>query len=264
MDILSATQPYETLRVRVDAQTCFIRLDRPQDNNTISQQMIEELGQVLAMCEQAASIVVVEGSPEVFCLGADFKEIHRGSREVGGGAGQDPASLYNVWLRLAAGPFVSVAHVRGRVNAGGIGFVAACDVVLSEAKAIFSLSELLFGLMPACVLPFLIRRIGMSRSNYMTLMTRAIPARQALEWGLVDACEDDSANLLRKHLLQLRRLTKEAVIRYKRYMGGLGDELLGCRDRAIQANCEIFADRGNLENISRYVQTGRFPWEASH
>jgi hypothetical protein len=90
--------------------------------------------------------------PEVFCFGADFKEIQKNFENKNQPGQQDPEPLYNLWLQLALGPFITIAHVQGKTNAGGVGFVAACDVVLCDEKAVFSLSELLFGLMPACVL----------------------------------------------------------------------------------------------------------------
>ncbi|MCW9000650.1 MAG: enoyl-CoA hydratase/isomerase, partial [Kangiellaceae bacterium] len=174
---------------------------------------------------------------------------------------QSPEPLYDPWLRLASSSFITIAHVRGKANAGGIGFVAACDLVLAEDTAIFSLSELLFGLMPACVLPFLIRRMGYSKANYLTLMTQPIDALQAKEWGLVDACESNSTNLLRKHLLRLGRLNKNAISRYKTYMNQLDDSLTLNKTKALTANREVFSDSENLAKISRYINTGRFPWE---
>ena len=41
------------------------------------------------------------------------------------------------------------------------------------------------------------------------------------QWGLVDACEENSSALVRKHLLRLRRLNKTAITRYKRYISSL-------------------------------------------
>jgi len=174
---------------------------------------------------------------------------------------QDPGPLYDLWHKLATGPFITVAHVRGKANAGGIGFVAACDLVLCEQAAVFSLSELLFGLMPACVLPFLIRRTGIPKANYMTLITQPVLANQALEWGLVDAVEERSENLLRKQLLRLRRLNKQAVVRYKKYMNTLDDGLARAKPHALAANVEVFSDTENLAKIARFVKTGQFPWE---
>lgn len=259
MDILSPTKIYETIRVRFQEDICTIQIYRPEANNTINDRLINEIAEVLGLCMESVKIIVLEGLPEVFCFGADFKEIQtefeNDARE------QNPESLYNLWLQLATGPYITIAHVRGKTNAGGIGFVAACDLVLCEDKSVFSLSELLFGLMPACVLPFLIRRVGFSKSNYMTLMTQPISAQQAQAWGLVDAYEEHSGNLLRKHLLRLRLLSKTGISRYKRYINKLDDSFISARPEALAANKEVFSDVDNLKLISRYSRTGKFPWE---
>jgi polyketide biosynthesis enoyl-CoA hydratase PksH len=205
--------------------------------------------------------VVLEGSPEVFCGGADFQGLHD-DLAAGSNGDRGPEPLYDLWLKLATGPFVSVAHVRGKVNAGGMGFVAASDIVLADQTAQFSLSELLFGLFPACVLPFLIRRIGLQRAHYLTLMTKPVSVQEAQAWGLVDVHDADSASLLRKHLLRLRRLSRPAIVRYKRYMYDLADTLQHAKALALAANQEIFSDADNLKGIVRFVEQGKFPWEA--
>lgn len=253
-------QAYQTIQVEAQPPVCTVRFHRPEARNTINDQLIEECRQVVAAMDPSITILVIEGSPEVFCFGADFQQIHRVQAE-GVRSGQDPGPLYDLWLQLACGPFISVAHVRGQANAGGIGFVAACDIVLAETAAVFSLSELLFGLYPACVLPYLVRRIGLQKAHYMTLTTQPVSAGQARQWGLVDACEPDSKDLLRRHLLRLRRLSKPAIARYKEYMGRLDDSLLRARAHALAGNREVFSDDQNLRLISRYVQTGLFPWE---
>src|SRR4030095_7659370 len=150
------------------------------------------------LCEPQVSVVVLEGLPHVFCFGADFKGIKE--RFAAGAAyeAMNPKPMYRVWLRLALGPYITIAHVRGQANAGGIGFVAACDLVISDETATFGLSEMLFGLMPACVMPFLVRRMGFAKANYMTLTTEPVSARSAREWGLVDEVAADSQNLVRK------------------------------------------------------------------
>lgn len=247
---------YETIRVRYEDDICYLQLHRPDADNTINERMIAECGEVLAACEASIKIVVLEGLPHVFCFGADFRELSSGQGKL-----QAPVPLYDLWLKLATGPYITIAHVRGKVNAGGIGFVAASDIVICDEKVPFSLSELLFGLMPAFVLPFLIRRIGSAKAHYMTLMTQPISAQQAFTWGLVDAVGDNTENLLRKHLLRLRRLTKQGVARYKAYLSTLSDFLAASKSAAIRANHETFSDPENLQKISRFVNTGKFPWE---
>jgi len=251
---------YETIKVQFQESVCFLQIDRPQADNTISSQLVAECNHVLSACEKTVTVVVVSGAPEVFCMGADFKAI-AGESKNGCKRDDGPEPLYDLWLRLATGPYVTISHVRGKANAGGVGFVAASDVVLADESAQFSLSELLFGLYPACVLPFLIRRIGFQKAHYLTLMTQPISARQACEWGLVDAYEPLSEALLRRHLQRLRRLSKDAIRRYKSYVSRISAPLQELKSLAVAANLEIFSDAGNLQAITRYVEQGMFPWE---
>ena len=251
---------YKTIKVQFQESICFLQIDRPEANNTISDQLVGECNHVLDTCEESANIVVLSGSPEVFCFGADFKAIASASMKSHE-HDDGPGPMYDLWLRLAAGPYVTIAHVRGKTNAGGIGFVAASDIVLASETAQFSLSELLFGLYPACVLPFLIRRIGFQKAHYLTLMTQPISAKQACEWGLVDAFEPQSDLLVRRHLQRLRRLSKMAIRSYKTYMSRINLPLQELKSPAVAANREMFSDPGNLRGITRYVEQGLFPWE---
>lgn len=247
---------YETIKVHYQDSICFLQIDRPAANNTIDSQLVAECNDALSACEDSATVVVLSGSPEVFCYGADFKAI-----AAAPGNGDGPGPMYDLWLRLATGPYVTISHVRGKANAGGVGFVAASDIVLADETAQFSLSEMLFGLYPACVLPFLIRRIGFQKAHYMTLMTQPISAKQACEWGLVDAVEPASEALLRRHLQRLRRLSKTAVRRYKSYMSRISVPLRDLKAPAVAGNIEVFSDAVNLQAITRYVEQGVFPWE---
>ena len=251
---------YETIKVQFQESTCFLQIDRPEANNTICGQLIAECNHVLTACEESANIVVLSGSPEVFCFGADFKAI-AGASPKGHEHDEGPGPMYDLWRRLATGPFVTIAHVRGKANAGGVGFIAACDIVLADETAQFSLSELLFGLYPACVLPFLIRRVGFQKAHYLTLMTQPISAKQACEWGLVDAFEPTSEVLVRRHLQRLRRLSKAAIQRYKTYMSRISAPLQEMKSLAVAANEEMFSDPGNVQDITRYIEHGLFPWE---
>ncbi|WP_445429505.1 enoyl-CoA hydratase/isomerase [Bacillus atrophaeus] len=251
---------YQTIKVRFHESICYITFHRPEANNTINDRLIEECLHVLEQCETTVTVVVLEGLPEVFCFGADFQEIYqeikRGRKDA-----HSPEPLYDLWLKLQTGPFITVSHVRGKVNAGGLGFVAASDIVIADETATFSLSELLFGLFPACVLPFLIRRVGYQKAHYMTLMTKPILVHQAREWGLVDDCDQQSEILLRKHLLRLRRLNKAGITRYKHYMNSLNDLVYRSKSLALAENQDMFSDPQNQMGILRYAETGQFPWE---
>ncbi|MCG8915256.1 enoyl-CoA hydratase/isomerase [Actinokineospora sp. PR83] len=251
---------YQTVRVTVDGRVWRMRLDRPEARNAIDDRLLDECLEVLDQCAESAAVVVLEGGAEYFCFGADFERAGAAAvteQDVRGRADK----LYELFLRLANGPYVSVAHVRGVANAGGVGLVAACDVVIADDTARFSLSELLFGLYPACVLPFLARRCGTHNANYLALTTTPVDARDAMRLHLVDAIGPDSTAVVDKHLVRLRRLPKDGVVRYKRYAQRLDDALERARAIAVDGNAEVFTDPVNLERIRRYVERGVPPWE---
>jgi len=251
---------YRTIQVRFEEPICYIRFYRPEQKNTINSELVDECHAALNCCEASARIVVLEGLSDVFCLGADFVEIKELAANRGGSQ-LTAEPLYKLWGKLATGPYITIAHVRGKANAGGIGFVAASDIVLAADTAEFSLSELLFGLLPACVLPFLIRRIGLQKAKYMTLMTQPISVQQAYNWGLVDAYEQQSDILLRKHLLRLRPLSKASITRFKRYVNQLNTLIADSHSIAVALNHEVFSDPVNISIIARYLEKGLFPWE---
>lgn len=251
---------FETIRVRTKKTVCFIELHRPEKQNAINARMLEELHHVFDRHSGEATVMVLEGSPLAFSVGADFAEMAT-TAGANGAAHHDLESLFHLWERMVRGPFISIAHVRGMANAGGLGFVAAADIVLADSTAVFSLSELLFNLLPGCVLPFLARRIGFPRARYLALSTKPITVQQACEWGLVDAYDEDSERLLRICLTRLMRISAPAVHRCKNYLNDLEGGTEWAKVRALAATREVFSDPCNLARIARYVQSGLFPWE---
>lgn len=249
-----------TVDVRFEGEVCHLCFDRPGANNAINAQLVADCSAAIDICEAKASVVVLSGSKEVFCFGADFAEVAHGV-DPRFASHEGPGSIYDLWLRLVTGPFVVVSYVRGKANAGGMGFVGASDIVLADVSARFSLSEMLFGLYPACVLPFLARRVGFQRAHYLTLSTQPIEIATAYAWGLVDAYDEQGEVLLRRHLRQLGRLSKTAIARYKAYAAQIGPALADLRGAAVQANQEAFHDPDNRRAIARYIDEGLFPWE---
>lgn len=255
---------HTTIRVRHQGHVCRVQLDRPERDNAINDAMVRELNELLDSCERdGTTLVVLEGSPEAFCVGADFHDFAPGAgpRAAAAEAAYDPAPLFDLWLRMATGPYITLAHVRGKTNAGGVGFVAASDIVIADTSATFGLSELLFGLYPAMVLPFLTRRVGYQRAHYLTLSTRPVGAVQAAEWGLVDCCAERSGPLLAQHLGRMSKLSRDGIARYKRFMSAEIAPVRRHREAAIAANLEIFSDPHNLQRITRFVEDGVYPWE---
>ena len=251
---------YQTLRISYLPAVQRIQIYRPDANNTINSQLTAELLIALQMAEEDESIkiIVLEGLPDVFCTGMDFQEI--ADNRVG-----DPKSssdnYYNICKEMTQNSKVVVSLVRGKVQAGGVGFVAASDLVIADETATFVLSELLFSLLPACVLPFLIRRIGFHKAYRLALTTQEISVSQAREWGLVDECSPDAEKLLRQYFRRLKYLPPAGIKRLKTYSNKLWMMDAQTQELAVDTISGLVSDRQIQESIRRFVQEGVYPWQ---
>jgi methylglutaconyl-CoA hydratase len=64
--------------------------------------------------------------------------------------------------------------------------VAVCDIAIASEKAKFSLSEVKLGLVPACISPYVIRKVGEGRCREFFLTGERLTANRAAEFGLVN------------------------------------------------------------------------------
>jgi methylglutaconyl-CoA hydratase len=74
-----------------------------------------------------------------------------------------------------------------------MGLVAACDIVVAQKHAVFSLSEVKLGLVPACISPYVIKRAGESRCREFFLSGERFDAQRAASAGLVNQVVESEA-----------------------------------------------------------------------
>jgi enoyl-CoA hydratase/carnithine racemase len=78
-----------------------------------------------------------------------------------------------------------IAQVQGYALAGGCGLAVACDLVVAAEDAVFGLPEIRLGLLPLMVMAPILRTATPKRVMQMVLTGAEVPAREALEMGLV-------------------------------------------------------------------------------
>ena len=259
MDI--ATKQYETLIAKAFRGGIGLQINRPAAKNSINTTLIKELTQALNAVEHDPDIkiVLLEGLPDHFCTGMDFEAISEQGADAFVGA--DPNDYYNLLKHFSGCSKVIVAKVAGAVNAGGIGLIAASDIVIASESATFGLSEALFGLLPACVMPFLIRRVGYQKAQWMTLMTQGCNAQKAERIGLVDEVAPDLNDATRRTLLRLSRLEPATVKNLKDYMGQLWIMDEQTQKLAVDKIASLIQSEKVQSNISNFINKGIFPWD---
>jgi methylglutaconyl-CoA hydratase len=76
--------------------------------------------------------------------------------------------------------------VNGAAIGGGAGMVAVNDLVIASEQAKFSFSEVKLGLVPACISPYVIRKVGENRSRELFLSGERMDAAKALHIGFAN------------------------------------------------------------------------------
>lgn len=204
-----------------DTDTPVWRLQMVPDGEgriTLDGERVRAIEQALGSCAEAGCrVLVIAGGEGQFCRGMDLAELL--TRQDRAAALQADLAAYATCIRaIAAGPVAVVCLVDGEVLGGGVGLMAACDIVLATERASLALPELTVGLVPAVVLPVLQRRVGVHRARYLSLRGARVSAEQAQAWGLVDTVVDATDELekqLRRELKGLLRTRPEAVARLK-------------------------------------------------
>jgi enoyl-CoA hydratase/carnithine racemase len=177
---------YETLLVDVEDGIATVTLNRPDARNALNATVVRELATALTRLDEDAEsrVVVLQGAGEkAFCAGADLKGMFRaGSILEARGQYAGLARLFDAIPRMRT---PVIARVQGYALAGGCGLAAACDVVLASEEARFGLPEIKLGLLPLMVLAPILRTASPRRVLELVLTGRELPAREALDIGLV-------------------------------------------------------------------------------
>jgi 2-(1,2-epoxy-1,2-dihydrophenyl)acetyl-CoA isomerase len=172
-----------------------ITLNRPDAMNAWDRQLGEEL---LAAVEDAGAddgvrAVVVTGAGRAFSSGADLKAGFDATPEGHPDVGRALRERYHpIITGLRRMPKPVVAAVNGPAVGIGCSLALACDLVIARESAYFLLAFVNIGLVPDGGSSLLIpERVGYTRAAEMALLGERIPARQALEWGLINRVTAD-------------------------------------------------------------------------
>lgn len=177
----TATTPDELVHYEVAAGVATITLDSPHNRNALSRQLLTELVDRLdrADADDDVLAVVLRSSGRVFCSGADLSEAATTPMEDGARA---IVALQRQIVALGK-PVVTV--VSGAARAGGIGIVAASDVVLAAEDATFALTEVKLGLAPAVISLTVLPRMTSRAAALTCLGGEVFTGAEAAAYGLV-------------------------------------------------------------------------------
>lgn len=161
-----------------------ITMNDPAKRNALSAPMRAGLTAAFrrAAADPAVRVVVLTHTGPVFSAGMDLKET------AAAPVGAEPVRELPAILRLVARcPKPVVARLAGPARAGGVGIMAACDIVVAVDTATFAFTEVRLGLIPAVISVPVLARLDPVAARELLLTGEQFDAGRAQRIGLVNA-----------------------------------------------------------------------------
>ncbi|RMG88433.1 MAG: crotonase/enoyl-CoA hydratase family protein [Chloroflexi bacterium] len=169
----------------------IITITRPHRRNAINRETADALRDAFLAfdTDETQKVAILTGGDEVFCAGADLKEIEGLDIHTEEG----PLGFTRLQLNKPV-----IAAIAGYAVAGGLEIACWCDLRIADESAILGCFERRFGVpLVDGGTQRLPRIVGLGRALEMILTGRAVPAQEALSWGLVNEVTPQGQHLAR-------------------------------------------------------------------
>ncbi|MFI6413520.1 enoyl-CoA hydratase family protein [Streptomyces sp. NPDC050585] len=234
-----------------DRAVTTLTLNAPDTRNALSAQLVAELADALEGCakDPAVRAVVLTHSGSTFSAGADLK------------APPSPYAFVALLRRIVELPKPVVARVAGRVRAGGVGLVSACDLVVASDASNFALTEVRIGVAPALVSLTLLPRLDQRAAARYYLTGERFGAAEAVRIGLVTAAAPDVDEALVPLLDALRKGSPQGLAASKRLVTARVLETFE-RDAEdlVQRSASLFASAEAREGMTAFLERRDPAW----
>lgn len=206
--------PY--VRYVVENGFATLTLDSPHNRNALSTRLVTEFlaGLAAAAADDAVRGIVVTHTGNTFCAGADLSEAS--SADPATAADDRARGIVELLRVIVATPKPVLAVIDGHVRAGGMGIVAACDIVVAGTGSSFALTEARLGLAPFIISLTLAGRLSSRAASRYYLTGERFGAAEAAAAGLITMAADDPRTAAAAICADLRKGSPQGLAESKR------------------------------------------------
>jgi 3-hydroxypropionyl-coenzyme A dehydratase len=255
---------YEQLLYDVSDGVATVTLNRPEQRNALSAQLLAELVEAMktARGDDGVRAVILTGAGDkAFCAGADLGGFAADASLVEKHFASD-RFIELFWLMAELGkPTLCAAN--GHVLAGGMGLALSCDLVIATEAATFGTPEINVGAFPFMIMAIIYRNVPRKKVNEMLLLGERLSAEEAVQWGLInkalpadqfDTAVDDWARKLASKS-PVMRLGHDAI--YRQQDMSFGDALEYLRSQLSMA----LSTEDILEGVQAFFEKRDPKWK---
>lgn len=188
---------YQSIITEVDGNVGILTLNKAKRHNAFDEQLIAEITAGLRELEADPRVraVVLSSTGKSFCAGADVHWMQRAADYSAEENLRDAHRLATLLSTLSGLAKPTIARVQGAAYGGGVGLVAACDIAVGTYDAVFTLSEVKLGIVPAVISPYVLAAIGERYCRRYMLTAERFSAAEAYRIGLVHELVPSEAQL---------------------------------------------------------------------
>lgn len=244
----------------------WLWLNRPELRNALNDLVLNSISDSLKKLEKDSScrVIVLAARGQAFCAGGDLSRMEKAATMTKTKSRSEAGRFSRLLYRMHTCPKPLIARVHGAAFAGGMGLVAACDLVVAAEEAEFCLPEVRIGLVPAMISPYIVRAMGEQQARRYVLTGERLSAREAHRIGFVhecvpaaglDACVDKIAR-------QLAQCGPEALARSKNLLRKVAKAPISPRlgQETARVLAETRAGEEAREGIRSFLEKRRPRW----
>lgn len=245
---MSAALKYVKIEKNKDGIT-WVYMNRPEKRNAMSPALHEEMDATLAELETDpdTKVLVLTGAGGNFSAGQDLKEFFR-DNENNPSARKRAAEVANRWRweRLYKYDKPTIAMIQGYCVGGAFMQLLAVDFVVTAEDAIFSLSEVNWGILPGALVSKVVTDMVLPRhALYYACLGDPFDGNEAVRIGMAniavpkDKLIAETEKLAQKLMLKspaVLRATKQAIRQVRTMDFGQAYDYLSAKGAEIKAN----------------------------
>jgi len=181
----------ENVLVEFEDGIAWVTLNRPKKRNCMSPSLNREMKDILYALEvdDRCGVLILTGAGDAFSAGMDLKEYFRETD------GLPPFKLWQIrresfdwhWRALMYNQKPTIAMVNGWCFGGAFTPVVSCDLAIAADEAVFGLSEINWGIIPAGGVPRALAEVMSYRNALYYIMTgETFDGQKAAQMGFVN------------------------------------------------------------------------------
>lgn len=179
---------FQTIEFEHKDDLGIVWLNRPEIHNAFNETMITELIECFEEINTRNDIrvVILRGRGKSFCAGADLNWMRGVAKYSYEQNFKESLNLSKCFFAIYTCKKPTIAIIHGAAIGGANGLLASCDFAYADENTTFSLSEVKIGIVPACISPYVTKRVGEYGSKELMITGKRIKGKEAEYHRLVN------------------------------------------------------------------------------